>query len=160
MRTGVSTIMTSKLQAFFMISGIFYFLLGGAAIGLEIAIIMYSHSVYYRGIWIGAAMLGLGINTFIVACRVSYSMSHMLPCLASAFIVTICGIGFTGLDLGFTKLCSDRSSESLCERQIAVKLKIALLIELSICTIHIGINLVIANRMQKRSVSKPLARSA
>ena len=155
MQTEVSTTIIPKLHAFFWISGILHFLLGGVAIGLEIAIIMYSHSVHYRGIWIGATMLGLGMNTFIIAYQLSHSMLHMVTFLASAFVFTLCGILSTALDLGFTKQCFGRSSGYLCKKQLAVPLKVALLIELSICAIHIAINLIVANRIRIKSALKP-----
>ncbi|CAF3616819.1 unnamed protein product [Rotaria sordida] len=126
-RTRILTTITLKLQVFFILSGITYLLWSALAIGLEISILLYSYSIYYRGIFSGFIMLG----------------------------TSIIGVILSIVDVTVSQKCANRMSSNLCDTQIGHRLKVIILIELCIATIHTGINLAIVRHIQKKSISIP-----
>ncbi|CAF0810718.1 unnamed protein product [Rotaria sordida] len=154
-RTRILTTITLKLQVFFILSGITYLLWSALAIGLEISILLYSYSIYYRGIFSGFIMLGTSISMLIIACRVSYSMAYVVRLLFFVVIFCIVGVILSIVDVTVSQKCANRMSSNLCDTQIGHRLKVIILIELCIATIHTGINLAIVRHIQKKSISIP-----
>jgi len=152
-KSRIFTPITSKLQIFFILTGISYLLWGAASIALEISIIMYSHSIYYRGIFAGTIMLGSAVNLLIVSHRVAHSMIYMVRLLSFVFVFCLVGIVLSIIDLCTSRQCENRMNDLLCDIQIARILKMIILIELTIAAAHTGVNLAIARHVQKKSTS-------
>ncbi|CAF3435088.1 unnamed protein product [Rotaria socialis] len=136
-----STNITTKLQAFYIFSSITYLLWGGMAIGLEISILVYSSSVYYRGVFTGGIMMGAALHMLFAACRVSYSINYMIRLLIFVLISCIVGVSLSIVDLSVSKKCINPISNAMCDERIGRMLKLTILIELVFATIHTGVNL-------------------
>ncbi|CAF3318487.1 unnamed protein product [Rotaria socialis] len=113
-----STNITTKLQAFYIFSSITYLLWGGMAIGLEISILVYSSSVYYRGVFTGGIMMGAALHMLFAACRVSYSINYMIRLLIFVLISCIVGVSLSIVDLSVSKKCINPISNAMCDEHI------------------------------------------
>jgi hypothetical protein len=92
---------TLKLRAFFLISGIMYLLWGTVAISIEVSLLIYSHSIYCRGICdieiahrlklvlseLSGATIYTGINLTVVNCiQKNRHQHHLLQILQATNI--------------------------------------------------------------------------
>ncbi|CAF0762565.1 unnamed protein product [Rotaria sp. Silwood1] len=149
------TTITLQLRVFFILSGIAYLLWGALAIGLEISLLLYSYSIYYRGIFLGFVMLGTSISMLIIAFQISHLMIYMVRLLFFLVIFSLLGIILSVADVCLLQKCVNSVSEDLCDAPIGYTLKVIILIKFFIVTIQTGINLLIVRRVKKKSTSMP-----
>jgi hypothetical protein len=136
-------VITPKIRAFFIISGIAFLLLGAGAIGLETSIMMYSFSTYYRGVWSGNMMLATSISMLVA------------QLLAFTMITVLCGIVLSTIELSTMRPCVDESLTNLCDTPTGKILKLTIVGELNlslVCTMTIY---TYAQRIKSKSAKTP-----
>ncbi len=133
-----------KFRVFYIIAGISYLFYGTSLIGLEVAILMYSNSKFYRGIWAGALMLQTGIYVLADACQASHSISYLVRFLFAALFCTAFAIFLSCIEIFSDDPCVGRWEYVQCDSKLGKMLKIIIISELSLAMVHNIINLLIA----------------
>jgi hypothetical protein len=150
----VLTPITPSLKAFMVISGIIYLLWSVLAFGLEIGLIANGSVTYYRGLWAGAFILGGAISMLIAACRQSYNMAHLIGMFAVALVFCILGLILSIVNYAASSGCT-YSFYYYCDSQLALNLKIVILVVFLFATIHTIVNMIIVGNAQKNRASTP-----
>ena len=152
----VLTAITRKRRVLLIIFGVGFLLYGAGAIALEILIIMYSFTRYYRGLWIGLFLIGTGISIIVNASRTSFSflfMKHLIRC--NLPILTI-GVTMSVFEISVTYPCAEVTRPlGLCDSTTGRVLKLAAAGELHVALFYNLAMLSYAQGMQAKSISKP-----
>jgi hypothetical protein len=159
-RAQVLTTITSNFRAFLIISSVIYILSGLLMFGLQIATIMLSNWTLYQGILTGIAIIGSGINMFLVACKTSYHISYLTQSLVGVLICCIIGVVLSAINFYTSRQCINTWDYYYCDKSIVNIFKMILLIATSLATVQTIINLIIVARVQRKSIQVPPAPSA
>jgi multisubunit Na+/H+ antiporter MnhE subunit len=148
----ISAVVTPSLRNFLLISGLLCLIWGISAIGLEIAILIYSYSTYYRGLWMGGYLIGCGISMLFAACQSSYKFFTLTGMLVVALIFCILGAALSALNYSSSMRCSDSYYIFMCDSVLATDLKLAILALSIVATVHTIINMVIIQSTHNKAV--------
>ncbi len=121
------TTVTIRVRVFFIICGIIFLILGSAVLGIEISIMMYSFSTYYRGIWSGNMMLTIAISMLVVAGQTSHSIRFTKNLLTFNLVTAILGVLFSVVELTAVQPCADGNPYSTCESTVGKVLKLVMI---------------------------------
>lgn len=99
----------------YIISGISNLIWGSAAIGIEIAIMMYSYSTLYQGLWLGGLFIGLGIILLNSACRSYHYMTFIYYLFGYLFGAITIGLILFVPDINATGTCMNEHHPSSCD---------------------------------------------
>lgn len=128
--------MTTQRRALFLLFGIGYFFVGGGAIVMEILIIVYSYSSFYRGLWTGNLMLATGVVLVIASGRKSQSFSVIVNLLLFNLSTITAGICFSSVETITTKSCDSPDVQHICDSETGKILKLAIVGELNFAMLY------------------------
>jgi hypothetical protein len=143
--------MTSNLKLFFVVSGFICLISGILDIGLEIGILITSYSTYYRGLWAGGYLIGVGITMLIAASKMICFMNKLIRIFIIGLILVLLGLILSIINLADSNRCNSYYWFT-CDDQLATNLKIAILIVFIISTIQTIANVIVARTAQRRTI--------
>jgi hypothetical protein len=148
----ISTIITSKLRAFLIISGLIGLICSLAVISLEVVIIIETYWVLYRTIWAGSFLFSGSICMLVAACRTSYPFGSLIKVFA--FVLLFCIFGLVASAIGYNtsvKCSSKFSSEDLCDNGLVNASKLTIMIVFVVATVHTLINILVFTKEDEKT---------
>jgi len=122
--------------------------------GIETGILLNSYTTYYRGLWVGGILVGGGISMLVAACRTCYVMAYMIRMFVVTLIFIILGLILSIVNLTSSIRC-DSYYRYYCDDQLAINLKIVILVLFIISTIQTIVNISVVSSAQKRAMVTP-----
>lgn len=150
--TNHESIISKKVCIYLLVNGCITILLGLAAVGLEIGIVVSNSIIYYYfGFWGGALVIGIGISTVLYH---RYRINH-IKMFQSFFwqMIVIAVIFGIGIVIILTDKCDDISTDSTGDRQCRESYKILngfLLGTFAMALLQSIVNVIVFGIMKKR----------
>lgn len=117
------TIVTPRHKVVLIILGLCHILFAGIAIGLEVELLVNADSAYYRGFWVGALFLVIGIGMLFISCKPAYITSRIKSIFITLLTLCIIGLILSIVSLLIATKCSDHPFTDFCDSQFVTTLK-------------------------------------